>query len=130
MVGEIGPGLLVLAGVAKTDSERDADYVAKKIAGLRVFNDDEGRMNRSVVEVGGGVLIVSQFTLYGDPRKGMRPSFDTAAPPEQARRIYDYLVAEGCRRVPRVETGIFQSSMAVSLVNDGPVTILCDSPMS
>jgi D-tyrosyl-tRNA(Tyr) deacylase len=125
--GAIAHGLLVLLGVAKYDTRSDADYLADKITGLRIFADDAGKMNRSVLETGGALLVVSQFTLYGDCRKGRRPGFDLAAPPEQARALYEYFV-EACRkRSIRVETGIFQASMAVQLVNDGPVTIICES---
>jgi D-tyrosyl-tRNA(Tyr) deacylase len=125
--GAIGAGLLVLLGVAKGDSQADADYLSDKVTGLRIFCDDAGKMNRSVLESGGSLLIVSQFTLYGDCRKGRRPSFDQAAPVEQARALYEYFV-DACRnrKVP-VKTGTFQASMRVHLVNDGPVTILCDS---
>jgi D-aminoacyl-tRNA deacylase len=127
VVGRIEGGLLVLIGVAGTDSETDADYLAEKIAGLRIFEDDAGKMNRAVTEVGGAVLVVSQFTLYGDVRRGKRPSFDDAAPPEKARRLYEYFVE--CIRAGglRCETGRFQEMMQVELVNDGPVTILLDS---
>jgi len=125
--GEIGRGLLVLLGVARRDSESDADYLADKIAGLRVFHDDEGKMNRNVAEAGGAVLAVSQFTLFGDVRRGKRPSFDGAARPEQAKALYEYFVERirGCGL--RCETGVFQAMMDVELVNDGPVTILLDS---
>ncbi len=125
--GEIASGLVVLLGVAKHDTEADADYLADKVTGLRIFSDDAGKMNRSVIETGGGLLIISQFTLYGDCRRGRRPGFDQAAPAEEARALYDYFVL-ACRRlgVP-VETGIFQASMAVELTNDGPVTIICES---
>lgn len=127
VVGAIGNGLLVLLGVAKPDTRADADYLADKLAGLRIFPDQAGKMNRNVSEAGGTLLVVSQFTLYGDCRKGRRPSFDLAAGPEQARALYEYFV-EACRarNVP-VQTGIFQASMAVHLVNDGPVTVICDS---
>jgi D-tyrosyl-tRNA(Tyr) deacylase len=125
--GSIGAGLLVLLGVGEGDTEADADYVARKVAELRVFEDDEGKMNRSVEEVGGAVLVVSQFTLYGDTRKGRRPSFIAAMRPEAA----DGLVAEVCRRLRErglpVETGVFGAAMNVALVNHGPVTILLDS---
>ncbi len=125
--GEIGTGLLVLVGVAKPDTRADADWLADKIAGLRIFPDEAGKMNRSVGEAGGALLVVSQFTLYADCRKGRRPSFDLAAEPQQARALYEYFV-EACRkRLPRVETGVFQASMAVALVNDGPVTVVIDS---
>lgn len=125
--GRIETGLLVLLGVGQGDDEKAADYLAKKVAGLRIFEDGEGRMSRSVVDVRGGALVVSQFTLYGDVRKGRRPSFDSAAAPEEANRLYEYfcerLRGEG---VP-VETGVFRAMMSVELVNEGPVTILLDS---
>ena len=127
VVGEIGQGLLVLLGVAREDQEGDADYLAEKITGLRVFEDDSGRMNRAVGEVDGGVLVVSQFTLYGDVRRGKRPSFDAAAPPEKARSLYEYFVARMRAAGLGCETGRFQEMMQVDLVNDGPVTILLDS---
>ena len=127
VVGEIGQGLLVLLGVGQSDTDTAADYLANKIAGLRVFDDDAGRMNRAVGEVGGGVLVVSQFTLFGDVRRGKRPSFDAAAPPEQARRLYEYFVERLRAAGLRCETGRFQEMMLVELVNDGPVTILLDS---
>jgi D-aminoacyl-tRNA deacylase len=126
-VGEINRGLLVLLGIAKDDQEGDADYLSDKIVGLRVFEDDSGRMNRSVGEAGGGVLVVSQFTLYGDVRRGKRPAFDVAAPPEKARPLYEYFVARILAADLRCETGRFQEMMQVDLVNDGPVTILLDS---
>lgn len=125
--GEIGPGLLVLLGVAKRDTKTDATYLAEKIAGLRIFEDENGRMNRSVQDVGGSVLAVSQFTLYGDVRRGKRPSFDAAAPPEQARRLYEFFVEQIRAAGLRCETGCFQEMMHVELVNEGPVTILLDS---
>jgi D-tyrosyl-tRNA(Tyr) deacylase len=125
--GEIGMGLLVLLGVGHEDSETDATYLAEKIAGLRVFEDADGKMNRSVLEVGGGVLAVSQFTLYGDVRRGKRPSFDAAAPPEHARRLYGLFVERIRAAGLRCETGCFQEMMQVELVNQGPVTILLDS---
>jgi len=127
VVGEIGQGLLVLLGVGQSDTDTAADYLANKIAGLRVFDDDAGRMNRAVGEIGGGVLVVSQFTLFGDVRRGKRPSFDAAAPPEQARRLYEYFVETLRAAGLRCETGRFQEMMLVKLVNDGPVTILLDS---
>jgi len=127
IVGEIGQGLLVLLGVGQSDTDTAADYLANKIAGLRVFDDDAGRMNRAVGEIGGGVLVVSQFTLFGDVRRGKRPSFDAAAPPEQARRLYEYFVERLRAAGLRCETGRFQEMMLVELVNDGPVTILLDS---
>jgi len=125
--GEIGRGLLVLLGVAHEDTEADATYLAEKIAGLRIFEDVDGKMNRSVLDVGGSVLVVSQFTLYGDVRRGKRPSFDAAAPPEQARRLYEFFVEQFRAAGLRCETGRFQETMQVELVNEGPVTILLDS---
>lgn len=126
-VSRIGPGLCVLLGVGDGDSERDADWLADKLVNLRVFEDEEGRMNRSLLEVGGAALLVSQFTLYGDCRKGRRPSFVEAAAPEEGRRLYDYFV----RRVGSfsVETacGVFGAHMAIDLLNDGPVTLILDT---
>lgn len=126
-VGAIGRGLLVLVGVEKGDGPADAAWVAAKVRDLRCFPDEQDRMNRSVAEIGGGVLVVSQFTLCGDTRKGRRPSFDAAAPPEEARRLYEEVVRQLRADGLRVETGEFQATMAVSLVNDGPVTLLVDS---
>ena len=126
-VGEIGAGALVLLGVARDDREVDAAYLAEKIASLRVFDDAEGRMNLSLAETGGGLLVVSQFTLYGDVRRGRRPSWIEAAPPEEAARLYGVFVSEARKLVGRVETGSFRAMMEVELVNDGPVTILLDS---
>ena len=125
--GEIGLGLLVLVGVGQDDTEADATYLAEKVAGLRVFEDDEGKMNRSVEDVGGSVLAVSQFTLYGDVRRGKRPSFDAAAPPDEARRLYEFFVQRIQAAGLRCETGRFQEMMQLELVNEGPVTILLDS---
>ena len=125
--GEIGLGLLVLLGMGHEDTEADATYLAEKIAGLRIFEDSDGKMNRSVRDAGGSVLVVSQFTLYGDVRRGKRPSFDAAAPPEQARRLYAFFVQRIQAAGLRCETGHFQEMMQVELVNDGPVTILLDS---
>ncbi|MGA1984670.1 MAG: D-aminoacyl-tRNA deacylase [Candidatus Sulfotelmatobacter sp.] len=125
--GEIGIGILVLLGVGHADSEADAMYLAEKIVGLRIFEDEDGKMNRSVQDVGGSVLTVSQFTLYGDVRRGKRPSFDAAAPPEHARRLYEFFVERIRAAGLRCETGRFQEMMQVELVNDGPVTILLDS---
>jgi D-tyrosyl-tRNA(Tyr) deacylase len=125
--GEIGMGLLVLLGVGHEDAEVDVVYLAEKIAGLRIFEDADGKMNRSVQDVGGAVLAVSQFTLYGDVRRGKRPSFDAAAPPEQARRLYEFFVQRIQALGLRCETGRFQEMMQVELVNEGPVTILLDS---
>jgi D-tyrosyl-tRNA(Tyr) deacylase len=127
VTGEIEMGLLVLLGVGQQDAESGADYLADKTAGLRIFEDDAGKMNRSVVDVGGAVLVVSQFTLYGDVRKGKRPSFDDAARPEKARALYERFVERMRAAGLRCETGRFQEMMQVELVNDGPVTILVDS---
>src|SRR5580704_7234823 len=127
IAGQIGLGLLVLLGVGRDDTEGDASYLAEKIAGLRVFEDDLGKMNRSLQEVGGAVLAVSQFTLYGDVRRGKRPSFDAAAAPEQARLLYEFFVERISAAGLRCETGRFQEMMKVELVNEGPVTILLDS---
>jgi D-tyrosyl-tRNA(Tyr) deacylase len=127
VVGQIGHGLLVLLGVAKGDEAADIAYTTSKIQEIRIFADEQGRMNRSVVDVGGAVLVVPQFTLYGDVRKGRRPSFDAAAPPDQARQRYDDVVGDLRARGLVVETGVFQAHMLVQLVNDGPVTILIDS---
>ena len=125
--GEVGLGLLVLLGVGAEDTEADVDYLAQKIAGLRIFEDSAGKMNRSVVDVGGSVLAVSQFTLYGDARRGKRPSFEDAAPAPQARRLYELFVERIQAAGLRCETGRFQQRMQVELVNEGPVTILLDS---
>jgi D-tyrosyl-tRNA(Tyr) deacylase len=125
--GKIGPGLLVLLGVGKDDAESAADYLAEKICGLRIFEDENGKMNLSVKDIGGSILAVSQFTLYGDVRRGKRPSFDDAAPLEQARPLYEYFVAKIRAAGLLCETGRFQATMQVELVNDGPVTILLDS---
>ena len=119
--------MLVLLGVGKPDTPADAEYLAAKIAGLRIFSDSAGKMNLSLIETGGAMLAVSQFTLYGDCRKGRRPSFDPAAPAEQARALYESFVEAARRTGVRVETGIFQAHMAVSLVNDGPVTLIVES---
>jgi len=127
IAGEIGGGLLVLLGVGQDDQSSDADYLAEKIVGLRIFEDEAEKMNRSVVDVGGAILAVSQFTLYGDVRRGKRPSFDAAAPPEQARELYEYFVNRVRALGVRCETGVFQAMMQVELVNAGPVTILIDS---
>lgn len=127
ITGEIGLGLLVLLGVGRDDAEADATYLAEKICGLRVFEDAQGKMNRSVEEVGGSVLAVSQFTLYGDVRRGKRPSFDAAAPPEKARQLYEFFVEQVRAHGLRCDTGRFQEMMKVELANEGPVTILLDS---
>jgi D-tyrosyl-tRNA(Tyr) deacylase len=125
--GEIGLGLLVLLAVGQEDTESDATYLAEKISGLRIFEDEQGKMNRSVQDVGGSVLAVSQFTLYGDVRRGKRPSFAAAAPPEHARRLYEFFVERIRAAGLPCETGRFQEMMQVELVNEGPVTILLDS---
>lgn len=127
LTGSIDRGLLVFLGVSKEDGQTQADYLADKIAGLRIFEDEEGKMNRAVGEAGGAVLIVSQFTLYGDVRRGKRPSFDEAAAPKQAEELYQYFVNALRGKGLRCETGRFQATMQVDLVNDGPVTILLDS---
>lgn len=126
-VGEIGPGLLVLVGVQTGDTEADAAYVAAKIADLRLFDDADGKINRSLAETGGAALVVSQFTLLGDCRKGRRPSFSDAAPPNEGRAGYESVVSHLRARGIIVQTGVFQAEMAVSLTNDGPVTVLLDS---
>jgi D-tyrosyl-tRNA(Tyr) deacylase len=127
VVGEIATGLLVLVGVANEDGAADVQYIASKVHDMRVFEDDEGRMNRSIVETAGAVLVVSQFTLQGDCRKGRRPSFDNAAAPEQAKALYEGVVRTLRDTGLTVATGVFQADMAVALVNDGPVTLLLDS---
>ena len=129
-VGSIGVGLAILLGVTHSDIEQDAVYLADKIIQLRVFPDDAGRMNRSLVEAGGAVLVVSQFTLYGDCRKGRRPSFDQAAPPEQARALYQCFIERLKSSNITVETGVFQAEMEIHLINDGPVTFILDSQRS
>jgi|SRR3974390_174439 len=126
-VGSIRQGLAVFIGIGQQDTEADADYLIDKLLGLRIFPDENGKMNRNIQEARGSLLLVSQFTLYGDCRRGRRPSFDRAAPPERAQALYRYFV-ESARRGPvPVETGIFQASMQVQLVNEGPVTLLMDS---
>jgi D-tyrosyl-tRNA(Tyr) deacylase len=127
LVAEIGAGLLVLVGIAAADLPAQADYLAGKLVNLRIFPDSEGRMNRSALDVNASVLLVSQFTLYGDCRKGRRPSFDAAAPPQLARELYEYLVTKVREQGLVTETGVFQADMAVELVNDGPVTLLMES---
>ena len=128
--GEIGAGMLVLLGVGKADNEAAADYLAEKIIGLRIFEDADQKMNLSLLDKHGQVLVVSQFTLYGDVRRGKRPSFDAAARPEEARRLYEYFVGKIRAAGLRCETGEFQAMMEVELVNDGPVTIMLDSEKS
>lgn len=127
VLGEIGTGLLVLLGVAKPDTAAEAEFLAEKILNLRVFPDETGKMNRSLMDTGGALLVVSQFTLYGDCSRGRRPSFDGAAPAEQARPLYEHFLEVARRRGLRVETGVFQAHMDVSLVNDGPVTFIVES---
>jgi D-tyrosyl-tRNA(Tyr) deacylase len=125
--GEIKQGLVVLLGVARDDSETDADYLAAKIVALRIFEDEEGKMNLSVKDIQGGILVVSQFTLYGDVRRGLRPSWIEAAPPAKAEPLYEFFVGQVSKLMDEVACGKFQSIMQVELVNDGPVTILVDS---
>ena len=127
VVGSIGRGLVVLLGIARTDAPADADYLAEKILGLRIFPDDEGKMNRGLTDIGGSLLVISQFTLYGDTRKGRRPSFDQAAPPQQARGLYEYFLEAVRSRAVPCQAGIFQAMMEVHLINEGPVTIICES---
>ncbi len=127
VIAEMGRGLVVLIGVGDRDGPDDVGYLARKIVGLRVFEDDEGKMNLSVRDVGAGVLIVPQFTLYGDCRRGRRPSFDASAPPDTAEELYEQLVDEVRERGPEVQSGEFKSYMELELVNDGPVTLLLDS---
>ena len=127
IAGEIGMGLLVLLGVGEEDTESDVTYLTEKIAGLRIFEDSDGKMNLSVLDVAGSILAVSQFTLYGDVRRGTRPSFDAAAKPDSARRLYELFVERIRAAGLRCETGRFQEMMQVELVNEGPVTILLDS---
>jgi D-tyrosyl-tRNA(Tyr) deacylase len=126
-LAQIGRGLLVLVGVGKTDDTDDLAYIARKIRDLRIFEDENGKMNCSVVDVGGQVLVVSQFTLYGDCRRGRRPSFDAAAPPQEARPLYEALVTQLRQSGLTVATGEFQAMMSVELVNEGPVTLVLDS---
>lgn len=127
LISEIGKGLLIFHGVAHEDTSADLDYLTNKVANLRVFEDDEGRMNRSLLEIGGEALVVSQFTLYGDCRKGRRPSFIDAAPPDKAEEFYQQFIRALSNTGISVRAGIFQAMMDVELVNDGPVTILLDS---
>lgn len=127
IVGQIGAGLLILLGVGQEDAESDADYLVEKVTGLRIFEDADGKMNRSVIDEGGAVLAVSQFTLFGDVRRGKRPSFDAAARPELAKKLYEYFVEKVRAAGVQCETGTFQSMMKVELANEGPVTIIVDS---
>jgi D-aminoacyl-tRNA deacylase len=126
IVGQIGNGLLILLGVSQEDSEKDVNYLVEKIVGLRIFDDEDGKMNLSILDTGGAMLAVSQFTLYGDTRRGRRPSYIEAAAPDRANELYEFFVAEAGKHV-KVETGQFQAMMQVELINDGPVTILLDS---
>ena len=127
ITGEIGRGIMVLLGVSRTDSETDASFLLDKIIKLRIFDDEQGKMNLSLIDVEGGLLVVSQFTLYADTRKGRRPSYLDAAGPEEANRLYEVFVAEARKTLSKVETGRFQAMMDVELVNDGPVTIILES---
>jgi D-tyrosyl-tRNA(Tyr) deacylase len=127
VIGEIGNGLVVLLGIARDDTEQDVSYLVEKIAALRIFDDETGVMNVSMKDVNGGLLIVSQFTLYGDVRRGLRPSWIDAAAPEIAEPLYDYFVAQARKLIERVATGSFRAMMLLELINDGPVTILLDS---
>lgn len=127
VVGKIGSGILLLLGVSVDDAEKDADYLIEKTVNLRIFEDAEGKMNLSLLDTGGELLVVSQFTLYGDTRRGRRPSFIRSAPPEAANELYEYFVRTARKQVAKVETGRFQAMMDVELVNDGPVTIMLDS---
>ncbi len=127
IIGEIGAGILVLLGVSKADTEKDALYIIEKTVNLRVFEDGDGKMNLSLLDIAGELLVVSQFTLYGDTRRGRRPSFIQAASPEEANRLYEFFVDESRKQLKKVATGCFQAMMDVELVNDGPVTILIDS---
>jgi D-tyrosyl-tRNA(Tyr) deacylase len=129
-VGSIGTGLVILFGVTHPDREEDAEYLADKVIHLRIFSDEAGRMNRSLLDVKGSLLVVSQFTLYGDSRKGRRPSFDDAAPPEQARSLYEHFIRRLKSSNITVETGVFQAEMEIHLINDGPVTFILDSRRS
>ncbi len=128
VVGWIGRGLMVLLGVCGEDSQADADFLADKIVNLRIFEDDQGKMNRSLLDIQGEILVVSQFTLYGDCRKGRRPSFVRAAGPDQANFLYEYFVAQVKSKGVPVQTGRFRAMMEVALVNDGPVTLIVESP--
>lgn len=127
LVAEIGTGLLVLVGIAATDLPAQADYLTGKLVNLRIFADNEGKMNLSALDLNASILLVSQFTLYGDCRKGRRPSFDAAAPPDLARELYEYVVTKVRGHGLVTESGVFQADMAVELINDGPVTLLLES---
>ena len=125
--GSIGPGIVALIGIAAADTHKDADYLAEKLIHLRIFSDQNGKMNLSAMDTGAGLLLISQFTLYGDCRKGRRPGFDAAAPPDRARELYEYFVARVRQSGLRTQTGVFQAHMEVDLTNDGPVTLLLES---
>jgi len=127
LAATIGGGILVLVGIAQSDTTKEADYLAEKLVNLRIFADAEGRMNRSALDVGAELLLVSQFTLYGDCRKGRRPSFDAAASPAEARELYEYVVQAVSGKGPVTKSGVFQAHMEVELINDGPVTFLLES---
>jgi D-aminoacyl-tRNA deacylase len=127
IIGEIGQGILVLLGISNSDTEKEAKFMLEKVINLRIFDDEQGRMNLSLLDIVGELLIVSQFTLYGDARKGRRPSYIEAAQPEKANIIYEFFVNEAKKQIIRVETGKFQAMMNIELINDGPVTILLDS---
>lgn len=127
-MGKIDSGILLLLGVRIGDTAADADYLVEKVLNLRIFEDENGKMNFSLLDTAGGLLVVSQFTLYGDTRKGRRPSFVEAAVPADANRLYEYFIAAARSRLQKVETGRFQAMMDVELVNDGPVTLILDSP--
>ncbi len=128
LCGSIGRGILVLIGIGKGDSPKDADYLADKLVNLRIFPDDQGRMNRSALDTGAGLLLISQFTLYGDCSRGRRPGFDAAAAPEAARELYEYFLKKTAEKGLDTQSGVFQAHMEVELVNDGPVTLLLESP--
>ncbi|MDQ3633568.1 MAG: D-aminoacyl-tRNA deacylase [Acidobacteriota bacterium] len=127
IIGEIGRGILVLLGISREDSETEAKYLLEKTLNLRIFEDSEGKMNLSLIDIRGELLVVSQFTLYGDARKGRRPSFIKAALPQTANKLYEFFVSEAEKQIKKVETGQFQAMMNVELINDGPVTILLDT---
>lgn len=127
VAGEIGRGLVVLLGIGRDDLQGDAGYLAEKIVAMRIFDDDAGKMNLSLKDIAGAMLVVSQFTLYGDVRRGLRPSWSEAAPPEAAKSLYELFIAEVSKHINQVATGSFRRMMRVELVNDGPVTILVDS---
>jgi D-tyrosyl-tRNA(Tyr) deacylase len=127
VTGETGPGVLVLLGVGQGDTPKEADYLLEKIINLRIFEDPEGKMNLSLLDAGGDLMVISQFTLYADCRKGRRPSFTDAAPPGEAQKLYEYFVDAARQKGMKVATGVFQAVMEVELVNSGPVTILLDS---